>query len=126
NYPGNFAVFADFHKFTRLGAVLVGVVKHETGKPPHDVDQVELELWIKLESLLEVCTQSRLASNRARRIVQQLGGDGRHQHDVFAVVIHDGVKVVRVPGLNPMPSEALDFVFGEHDESYKRKLRTEN
>src|SRR6185312_9045066 len=58
--------------------------------------------------------QCHLTFHRACGIAQQLSRYRRCQDNIVAVMGHDCVEVVRVPGFDPMLGETVSFVLCEH------------
>ncbi len=53
------------HELTALRAILIHVEKNNTGKPPHHIDQLKLEIRICIKTALEIHPECRFAFDHA-------------------------------------------------------------
>jgi hypothetical protein len=119
----DFVFVVEFHEFCGYCTFLVFVAEDDTGESEHDIEEFEMQIGEGFESELEVIAQGSLAHYGAGRIVQEFGCYWRCEDDVGGVMGHDGVKVVGVPGGDPIVCERSGFCSRKHSDYYTGQER---
>src|SRR3954454_16221921 len=84
-HSNNLRAGIHFHELAGFRAILIYVVQHNTGKTPHYVDELKLEVWVCFESAPEVRAYCFSAFQGPGWIVQNPSRDRRHQDHIGRV-----------------------------------------
>jgi len=76
--------------------------------------QLEMKIGIGREGLDKILAKTRFTADASCLVSEQASDEGRIEDNVLRIMGEDGLKIMGIPSLNPLPREVFRFEPFDH------------